>query len=41
MEGVHVIREMEIKISLNKDIILVPKEETELILPLKTDREEA
>lgn len=33
MEGVHEIREMEIKISLNKDIILVPKEETELRNP--------
>lgn len=35
------MKEMEIKISLNKDIILVPKEGTEAVLLLKTNEEEA
>lgn len=41
MERANEIREMEIKISLNKNIISLPKEGTELVLPLKTDGEEA
>lgn len=41
MERMNGMKEMEIKISLNKDIILVPKEGTEAVLVLKTNEEEA
>lgn len=41
MERMNGITEMEIKISLNKVIILVPKAGTEPVLLLKNDEEEA
>lgn len=40
-DGVNGMREIEIKISLNKGIILVPKQGTEPVSLLKTDEEKA